>query len=276
MEYELSDKIIINLSDEILKRYKDGFYAFDEDAKAQKKTHYNHKTHAKSWLVNILNEIMYYKGEHKWCREPFIQMITDCDTDVINDLKQQNRQFKKQNEHHKEQLKLRQEGQDSSMCGLCFYKVKDAQEKFQKQYAIDNNLTTLQEEVQTLKEKCYKNNMDCIKYESIINDLREQLQDMKYELNHLKTENVYLKEQMSKNELKDDKNKNKNKKKKKKKNKKQPEINTKQLKKLLKFMEAQEQSSSSEEDDNPFDDDGWKSDDDNIKMNIDTSSSEED
>ncbi len=269
MEYELSDKIIGDFADEILTRYKEGCYAYDEDAKAQKKSHYNHKTHAKSWLVNVLNEIISYKGEHKWCKEPFIQIIKDCDTTRINDLKEQNRQLKKSNEHQKNQLKLHKEGQDQSMCGLCFYKVKDFQEQFKKQYAIDNNLVALQDEIKVLKNKCHQNNIDFMKYEGIITDLHEQLQDMRYEMNALRSENTMLKDQVRR--LEDNEPKPDKKKKKKKKKKKEPEINTKQLKKLLKFMEAQE-ASSSEEEDNPCDDDGWKSD---VEMVIESESESE-
>ncbi len=157
------------------------------------------------------------------------------------------------------------------MCGLCFYKVKDFQEQFKKEYAIDNNLVSLQDEIKVLKNKCHQNNIDFMKYESIISDLKEQLQDMRYEMNALRTENEMLKDQVKK--LEDKNPKPDKKKKKKKKKKKEPEITSKQLKKLLKLMEAKEQSSSSEEEDNPCDDDGWKSD---VEMVIETSSSDED
>lgn len=52
---DVSDKLIINLADEILRNFKDGIYAYDDEAKAQSKSHYNHKTRIKKWLVCFFN-----------------------------------------------------------------------------------------------------------------------------------------------------------------------------------------------------------------------------
>jgi regulator of replication initiation timing len=243
LEMEVLDESTLNnLADELLKHFKDGIYAFDQEASSQSKSYYNHKSRIKKYLseaFQIISEIQSGKG-YLQC---FIDTIKDYDPENNQSIKDINRQLKSKIKHLEQRLKLREEGQDNSMCGLCYYKMKDAQKAFEEQYAIDNNLVSFQDEIKSLREKCYKNNMDCMKYESVINELKEELQDMKYEMNHLRMENENLKQQLSQMDNNDDTGK----KKKKKKKKKQPEINTKQLKKLLKFMEAQEQSSSEEE-----------------------------
>lgn len=235
---DIADKMINNLANQMLEYYKDGEHSFDENAKSQTKSHYNHKGHIKKWLVDSFNHIL--QSTHgKTYIQPFFEIIKLCDPENNNSIKNINNQLKNKIKHMEERLKLKTEGQDTSTCGVCFYKIKEAQQAFEKQYAIDNNLTTFQDEIKSLREKCYKNNMDCIKYESIINELKEDLQNMKYELNHLKMENESLRSLVSENETKPDK---KSKKKKKKKT-----SSKKDKKKLLKLLAQQLNDSSSEE-----------------------------
>ena len=146
----LDETTLNNLSNELLKNYKDGIYAFDEQAKSQSKSHYNHKSRLKKYLsesFQLTSQIPSGKG-YLQC---FIDTIKDYDPENNESIKEVNRQYKKRIKHLEGKLKLKEEGQDSSMCGLCYYKMRDAQKAFEEKYAIENNLVSFQDEIKSLR-----------------------------------------------------------------------------------------------------------------------------
>tara|TARA_R100000935_G_scaffold48855_1_gene73625 strand:+ start:338 stop:1066 length:729 start_codon:yes stop_codon:yes gene_type:complete len=166
----MNEAQINDLSVTILEYYKDGEYAFNPDIPKQVKSHYNAKRACASVMEELFNNT---SGTAVKYISVLCEMYKDMRPEEVKNWRDKYYDEKKKNQKNTDKLKLVEEGQDKSMCGICHYQVKEMVQKAKDEYVCENeDALLLTEKITRIKSRLRHSTDENHRLQTQLDDIR--------------------------------------------------------------------------------------------------------